>query len=94
MGGVPFSLLAWIPWEVKGAHRFHRNAPIMAKMAQNHLKKGGAPPPPCTFFSLYLYNFFLVPAGAPKGCFFNPNMGTGFKKNTTLGLVVALQKKL
>ena len=36
----------------------------------------------CTFFIVYLYNFFfLVPAGAPKWCFFNPNMGTGLKKH-------------
>ena len=65
----------------------------MAKMIQNHLTWGGGTPLFCTFFILYLYNFFLVPAGAPKWCFFNPNMGTGLK-NTILGLVVALRKKL
>ena len=36
MGGVPFSLLAWIPWEARIAHRFH---PKFQKSAQN----GGTP---------------------------------------------------
>ena len=35
MGGVPFSLLAWIPWEVSMAHRFHRKSPKSLKSAQN-----------------------------------------------------------
>ena len=32
MGGIPFSLQAWIPWEVRIAHRFQRKPP---KSAQN-----------------------------------------------------------
>ena len=88
-GGVPFSLLVGIPWEARGAHRFHRKSP---KMAQNHLKRGKPP---------FLHVFYLVPLQVfswcwpepQKWCFFNPNMGTGLK-NTTLGLVLALRKKL
>ena len=79
MGGVPFSLLAWIPWEARIAHRFHRKSQQMAQMTQNHLKKGVPPPPFCTFFILYLYTFFPGACRSPKMVFFNPNMGTGLK---------------
>ena len=78
MGGVPFSLLAWIPLEAKSAHRFHRKSPSMAKMAQNILKKGGTPL--CTrFLSCPSINFFLVPTQGPKRCYFNPKMGAVLK---------------
>ena len=33
--GVPFSLLTWIPWEARIAHRFHRKSPKSPKNAQN-----------------------------------------------------------
>ena len=46
------------------------------------------------FLSCTSIIFFLVPAGAPKWCFFKPQYGSEVKKNTTLGLVVALRKKL
>ena len=31
----PFSLLTWIPWEARIAHRFHRKSPKSPKSAQN-----------------------------------------------------------
>ena len=70
-------------------------SPEIPHTGQNGQKspQKGENPPFCTFFILYLYIFFLVPVGAPKWCFFNPNMGMGLK-NTILGLAVALRKKL
>ena len=38
--GVPFSLLNWIPWEAKIAHRFRRKSPKSPKSAKNR----GTPP--------------------------------------------------
>ena len=52
----------------------------MAKMAPNHLKKGGTPLF-CTVFILYLYNFFPGAGPSPKMVFFNHNMTTGLKKH-------------
>ena len=52
MGGVPFSLLAWIPWEARIVHRFHRKSPF------------------CTFFILYIYNFFPGADPEPKKVLF------------------------
>ena len=78
MGGVPFSLLAWIPWEARIAQRFHRKAQQMAKMTQNHHKKGV--PPFLHVFILHLYNFFPGTGRSPKMAFFNP-IGTGLKKH-------------
>ena len=78
MGGVPFSLLAWIPWKVRIAHRFNRKSP---KMAENHLKGrvgGGVSPFLHVFYLVPLY-FFYGADRSPKMVFFNPNMGTGLK---------------
>ena len=41
----------------------------------------GVYPPFCTFFILYLYNFFPGASRSPKMVFFYPNMGTGLKKH-------------
>ena len=38
-GGVPFSLLVWIPWEAGMAHRFHRKSPKSPKSAQKEVTR-------------------------------------------------------
>ena len=62
MGGVPFSLLAWIPWEARIAHVFTGNPPKSTKSAQNR----GYPPFFHVFFILYLFNFFPGACPGPK----------------------------
>ena len=59
---------------------FSPEIPQMAKMAQNHLKKGGTPIF-CTVFILYLYNFFTGADRSPKIVFFYPYVRTGLKKH-------------
>ena len=46
-GGVPFSLLACIPWEACMAHRFHRKIPKIAKKCPlfGHFFRKFPPPP-------------------------------------------------
>ena len=68
-GGVPFSLLACIPWEACLAHRFHRKIPKIAKKCPKVQKKP------------FLHVFYLDSAYTFRGCqpkpqkvvFFTPN---------------------
>ena len=65
--------LCWLGFPGRpGLHHFHRKSQQMAKMTQTHLKKRD--PLFCTFFILYLYNFFPGAGRSLKVVFFKPQM--------------------
>ena len=93
MGGVVFSA----GLDSLGGQECTPFSPEIPHNGQNGPKSpqkgGGGPPFFVRFLSCTSIIFFMVPVGAPKWCFFNPNMGTGFKKHH-FGACIGSPKKI
>ena len=89
MGGVPFSLLAWIPGG-QDCTPFSQEIPKISKKCPK--QPPGAirgPPPP----NLYLYKNFRRTTTSPKVVFFNPVPILGLKKHH-FGALAGTRKKI